>query len=99
MRSSRLVMLLFGLLVLGGFRLDAFAQAGATGFLDRTVTIAGEAYRSQVYVPADYTRSRTWPVVLFLHGGGERGTDGLVQTEVGIGRATPRVAARGSALA
>jgi len=94
MRSSRLVMLLFGLLVLGGFRLDAFAQAGATGFLDRTVTIAGEAYRYQVYVPADYTRSRTWPVVLFLHGGGERGTDGLIQTEVGIGSAIRRFSTR-----
>ena len=41
MRSSRHVMLLFGLLVLGVFRLDAYAQAGATCFLDRTVTIAG----------------------------------------------------------
>ena len=37
------------------------AQAAATGFLDRTVTIAGETYRYQVYVPADYTRSRAWP--------------------------------------
>jgi predicted peptidase len=69
------------------------AQA-ATGFLDRSVTIAGETYRYQVYVPADYTRSRAWPVVLFLHGGGERGTDGVIQTEVGIGSAIRRYATR-----
>ena len=51
-------------------------------------------YRYQVYVPHDWSKSSKWPVILFLHGAGERGDDGLVQTEVGIGTAVRRFAAR-----
>ena len=36
-----------------GLSSSAAAQTIATGFLDRTLTIAGESYRYQVYVPAD----------------------------------------------
>jgi predicted peptidase len=50
-----------------------------TGFLDRN----GYA----VYVPHDFSRDQKWPVILFLHGAGERGTDGLKPTQVGIGSA------------
>lgn len=63
------------------------AQRVETGFLDRTVTVAGKVYRYQVYVPADYAAQAKWPAILFLHGAGERGTDGLRQTNVGIGAA------------
>jgi poly(3-hydroxybutyrate) depolymerase len=76
----------------------AAAQTRETGFLNRTATVAGEAYRFQVFVPADYTPTRAWPVVLFLHGGGERGTDGIFQTEVGIGSAVRRFADRFAAI-
>lgn len=55
-----------------------------TGFLDRSVTQDGMAYRYQVFVPVDYTPDHAWPVVLFLHGSGERGDDGLHQTAVGL---------------
>lgn len=58
----------------------------ASGFLNRTLTIGGETYAYQVYVPAGCPEE-AWPVVLFLHGAGERGTDGLRQTAVGIGPA------------
>jgi len=58
-----------------------------TGFLDRIVRIGAETYRYQVYVPSEWTKSRKWPVVLFLHGAGERGQDGLAQTQVGIATA------------
>lgn len=62
------------------------AQRVETGFLDRVVTLAGKTHRYQVYVPAEYAASdQRWPVILFLHGGGERGADGLFQTQVGIG--------------
>lgn len=61
-----------------------------TGFLDRMLNIAGQVYRYQVYVPADYTSQRSWPIILFLHGGGECGEDGLRPTEVGIGNAVRR---------
>ena len=58
-----------------------------TGFLNRTLSIDSEKFRYQVYVPAEYDESRKWPVILFLHGSGERGSDGLHQTVVGLGSA------------
>jgi len=58
-----------------------------TGFLDRAVTVKGTGYHYQVYVPADFSKSKSWPVILFLHGAGERGSDGLLQTDVGIAHA------------
>jgi predicted peptidase len=65
-----------------------------TGFLDRRVVHAGTGYPYQVYVPSNYDASRAWPVVLFLHGAGERGADGLLQTAVGIAGAIRRHPAR-----
>ena len=56
-------------------------------FVARSVTVNGADYRYSVFVPQDWTPSRKWPVVLFLHGAGERGTDGVRPTEVGLGRA------------
>ncbi len=61
-----------------------------TGFLSRSVTRDGKTYRYQVYLPRDWTPDRAWPVILFLHGAGERGDDGLIQTEVGLGSAIRR---------
>ena len=58
-----------------------------TGFLDRTLTLDGDDYNYQVYVPRDYQMSEAWPVVLFLHGADENGDEGLKQTQVGLGRA------------
>lgn len=61
------------------------AQRVETGFLDRTVTVRGTPYHYQVYVPTAYaTGTQRWPVILFLHGAGERGADGLLQTNVGL---------------
>ena len=54
-----------------------------TGFLDRVLTMNGEALRYQVYVPVEWTADRTWPVMLYLHGNGPQGTDGLRQTNSG----------------
>lgn len=62
-----------------------------TGFLNRTLTTrAGVVLRYQVFVPAGYVRSRQWPVILFLHGSGERGSDGVAQAGVGLGPAIRR---------
>ncbi len=65
----------------------ACAKKVQTGFLDRTIAVAGTEYKYQVFVPDNWTSQEKWPVILFLHGAGERGDDGLAQTEVGIGRA------------
>jgi len=69
---------------------DALAQRVETGFLDRVATVAGHAYRYQVYVPTEYATRTDWPVILFLHGAGERGSDGLLQTTVGLAPAIRR---------
>jgi predicted peptidase len=75
------------------FALPAFAGRAQTGFLNRTVMEAGEEYRYQVYVPADWNDHNKWPVILFLHGAGERGDDGLLQSDVGLGHAIRKNAA------
>lgn len=78
--------------------LPAPAQLPQTGFLNRTIVEGGTTRRYQVYVPADYTPARRWPVILFLHGGGAQGDDGLVQTEGAIGSAIRRTPARWPAI-
>ncbi len=70
------------------------SQVVQTGFLDRRIMIAGHSHHYQVFVPAAYTPSRRWPVILFLHGAGERGVDGLLQTQVGLGAAIRQNPAR-----
>lgn len=63
------------------------SQTPQTGFLDRRVTVAGRSYHYQVFVPFSYSVSRRWPIIVFLHGAGERGEDGLLPTQVGLGAA------------
>lgn len=63
-------------------------------FTPGSVTLAGVTYPYRVHVPAGQERGRALPVVLGLHGAGERGTDGVAQTSVGLGRAVRRDPAR-----
>jgi len=74
-------------------------QRVETGFLDRSITVAGRSYRYQVYVPADYQSKSSWPAILFLHGAGERGDDGLLQTNVGLAPAIRQNPSRYPAIA
>ena len=62
-------------------------KAAPTGFLNRTMVIDGKPRHYVLYVPREYKPDQRWPVIVFLHGMGERGSDGLAQSEVGIGRA------------
>ena len=74
-----------------------------TGFLDQTISGVGlDAPNTcsagglrcsspyQVYVPRGYSADREWPLVLFLHGAGEGGDDGLLPTEFQLGSAIRR---------
>jgi poly(3-hydroxybutyrate) depolymerase len=54
-------------------------------FVRRVYRDADGPHRYTVFVPENYTTRRAWPIVLFLHGAGERGTDGLRPTTVGLG--------------
>ena len=97
MRVSRksLIYILFSVVVAASLMAaPAEARKTETGFLDRTVTVAGTEYKYQVFVPDNWTKKTKWPVILFLHGAGERGDDGLIQTEVGIGTAIRRYRSR-----
>jgi predicted peptidase len=63
-------------------------------FLERKVALGDHVYRYRVWLPAHYTKLRHWPIVLFLHGSGERGDDNLRQITVGLGPALQRFGQR-----
>jgi pimeloyl-ACP methyl ester carboxylesterase len=55
------------------------------GLLYRTfVDSRGVAIRYSLFVPRDYRGDRHWPLILFLHGYGDRGTSGRQFTAVGL---------------
>jgi predicted peptidase len=62
-----------------------------TGFLFRTITARsnGQSLTSKyaVYVPRSYDGSKPVPLIVFLHGAGESGTDGQKTIAQGIGTA------------
>ena len=60
-----------------------------TGFLNRTIELHGATYRFQVYLPEEWRRDdgKLWPIILFLHGRGERGAEGMWQTQIGLPQA------------
>lgn len=63
-------------------------------FEARAVKVDGRTAHYQVFIPATATAAAgPLPVVLFLHGSGERGRDGVKQTHAGLGpylRANPQ---------
>src|SRR5208337_2974229 len=63
------------------------ARQPDTGFLNRTAAVDGVVYKYQVFVPGNWNKKAKWPVILFLHGYGEEGDDGLWQTQVGLATA------------
>lgn len=65
-----------------------------TGFINKTMEVRDEERAYAVYVPRNYDPSKPWPLIVFLHGAGERGDDGLLQTEVGLPSAIRRNAER-----
>lgn len=62
----------------------AGCSTSTEGFLDRSVAVNGRFYHYRVWLPPHYTKIRHWPVILFLHGSGERGDDNLSQLTVGL---------------
>lgn len=57
------------------------------GFVAKEIQIDETVYRYQVYVPEGWSPAREWPVIVFLHGAGERGSDGQRHVERGLGPA------------
>lgn len=57
-----------------------------TGFLNRTIKVDGKQSDFTLYLPKDYDQKEKWPLIVFLHGAGERGSDGVLPTNIGIGK-------------
>lgn len=58
-----------------------------TGFLFKSFKQGDAEFKHVVFVPRGYTPEKQWPCVVFLHGSGECGKDGLKQVAQGIGQA------------
>ena len=62
-------------------------DAKQPGFHLREVQADDGPRHYTVYVPEGYDGEKAFPVVLFLHGSGERGRDGITPAQVGLGPA------------
>ena len=59
--------------------------ARKVGFLRKTLTLTDGTERVyQAWVPLAYTADKKWPVILFLHGAGECGTEGEKMLNQGL---------------
>jgi predicted peptidase len=63
-------------------------------FLERSITLGEHTVRYRVWLPPHYNNVHRWPVVLFLHGSGERGDDNVRQLALALPAQLPRFAER-----
>jgi predicted peptidase len=63
-------------------------------FLERAVDLGDQHYRYRVWLPPRYNKLHHWPVVLYLHGSGERGDDNESQISTGLAPALQRFSER-----
>jgi predicted peptidase len=75
MQALILPLLLSGFLSAGP---SSAAQDVESGLLTRTVKVGGESYTYQLFVPASLAGKKDVPVILFLHGIGQRGEGGFL---------------------
>jgi predicted peptidase len=77
MRIGFLSLLLGGLFA---FPTPASTRDAKSGLITRTVSVNNTSYDYQIYVPKKLAGKRNLPVLLFLHGIGQRGAGGFVPT-------------------
>lgn len=56
-------------------------------FQPGAIAFDGTRHDFRLYLPPGYAPDWSWPLILFLHGSGERGNDGVKPTAVGLGPA------------
>jgi predicted peptidase len=80
MNLRKVAVVVAGILLIGGslFGRAAFGRTWSDG-LARTITVGSETMRYRLYLPAGYTTTKEYPLVLFLHGAGESGTNNSSQ--------------------
>lgn len=92
-RSRSLALAILGCLALAGrcqaqvTPVSATATSPAAGqgeFVNRVFTDSAGEHKYVVFVPANYSSQKKWPVILFLHGACNRGTDGRSQLVSGL---------------
>lgn len=67
------------------FFLFSFANAQITDFEQKTFTDStGQELQYRILKPANYDSTKSYPLVLFLHGAGERGNDNYSQLKWGV---------------
>ena len=64
--------------------LICLAQNSKADFEQRVITDDDGEHSYAIFVPESYSADKKWPVVLFLHGAGERGRDGKRQLTIGL---------------
>jgi predicted peptidase len=76
-------------LILGMTAMTTSVQAGRRkeGFMNKTYKGPEGPGKYVLFVPHNYDSKKVYPVILFLHGSGESGTDGKAQVNVGLGPA------------
>ena len=86
--TGKVIMFLVAVALAAGFAGigNAGGAAVSTGFLFKSLAHEGRDLKYAVYVPRGYDPSRPWPLILFLHGSGESGTDGSRQLAQGLPR-------------
>ena len=63
-----------------------FVPEPTHGFVARQISTPQGPHRFFVYKPRHVGTQEKLPVILYLHGGGERGEDGVAPTQVGLGQ-------------
>jgi predicted peptidase len=67
-------------------------------FLERQVTLGERTFKYRVWLPHHYTKLHYWPVILYLHGSAERGSDNDRQVSAGLAPALERYGERYKAI-
>ena len=74
--------------IVAAFAALCLAAGDDKGFLDLEYKDGkGKAYKYVLFVPHDYKPEKEYPLMVFLHGSGESGTDGKKQALTGLGNA------------
>jgi len=90
--TRRTFVILLAALALAGCTLSGCTRRSQ--FLEREIKVGEHTYKYRVWLPHHYTKLHHWPVVLYLHGSGERGSDNLRQVSMGLAPALERYGER-----
>jgi poly(3-hydroxybutyrate) depolymerase len=64
--------------------LSGFVETLRADFVERVIKDESGEHRYTVFLPEDYSADKKWPVILYLHGAGERGNDEKRQLTIGL---------------